>query len=1235
MSRPYLSLEQIYNECGTIAKSKRAFNHWLGYKARQNISPRPVVVGQVEVHFVSFSVNPPYHYQVVNGRQTRLDLTPMEARRSMTTYAGDAYVNVVVVLPGGERVKIDDVCIGRIPIMLHSDYCHLKGLSPEQLRELGEDPSDPGGYFIVNGQEKNIIHQEYLRINAPLVIPIKERPQVRLTIRTKYGTSVFEIGLSKKNGAIKAYFCKLDKTDRKSRRAKINVIRVFRLLNNMEVPEIMEMVGRYIPEEIRQPCLDQLTPSVSQVYLSKELNNDLAVLARHVPGYAGRLTQDIAKRLIEDDMFPHIMEEPPLDGETAIEHEQRRTLKQLETLASMVATMCEFRAGYRGYDNRNSWSNKRSEGPARMLEKLLRSTWRSTMSALEENLKQRHTMGAAASFVTDNEQLLASTTLAIQTILGDGTITNDLQSSLATGKWSGRGAKVDYNISATMEAMNQNNGISNRISIGLSVSSTDRNMEPREVDPAGLGFICPVFSTDDRNIGLSKRHALSSSPSLYIEADAIRPALVILVREGLLYANEAEARAAGITKPTYLMFNGELEGACDGPATRARLVEMRRTQLLEAEASVVLTGYWLYLDISCSRLVRPLYVVDVESQRLVADLLVEQGVLDPDASYTVADLMQHGAVEMLSAWEQEQPSCMLAVRDEDLEARFTRMDDLANELESAEPGTQYHLSLTQELQRLIANPYTHMELDPVCILDPISATIPYANHNQGPRNTYQRKMAEQALSEPHAARRYRFDGTLKTLSMPQAPLIYTRMDRILGNLTHGLGHNVPLAFQSATETMEDAYKFNKGAIDRGMGRAILYHTYTRLIVAAEGETIEFPKIAVHDNAGRYRALDTKTGLPIIGAAVGNRDAILGKTILTPSGAKVNASVYMKPFEQGVIDNVKVAEREKSLVVIVKIRVSHRPECGDKLTPRCAQKGTIGNSLPEQLMPRTADGVIPVVIINSHSMPSRMTGSLPLEMYLGKAAAFSGQAEYADAFLPRNVAEAHRVLVARGYDRPDEVSGRELLYNPLTGEVIPNAVMMGMVTISFLRHLVRNKIQARFRGRFNSKTRQSPKGRAVNGGLRFGEMERDSLVSHGAAGMIYDRLLAAANPYEAAFCLECGAFAVNSLMEGEDYRPCSLCGSSNFGRTEIPYAYKYLMNVSAGMGNYLRPGFKPVARDEGVPAAYEFVEGEEELSDQEAELSDGDLDFDQYNLAELDLGGDAGGETDYGDAGPGW
>jgi DNA-directed RNA polymerase II subunit RPB2 len=395
--------------------------------------------------------------------------------------------------------------------------------------------------------------------------------------------------------------------------------------------------------------------------------------------------------------------------------------------------------------------------------------------------------------------------------------------------------------------------------------------------------------------------------------------------------------------------------------------------------------------------------------------------------------------------------------------------------------------------------YTHFELHPSLINGLCAALIPYPDHNQSPRNTYQSAMGKQAVGIPGLNFPMRMDAISHILLTPQKPLVTTRMDEILHTSEAPTGVNAIVCIMCWTGfNQEDSLIINREALQRGLFRTIKFQTHKdeERTNGADAEKFENPQLdqsCVGMRVGCYDKLQTN-GLPTVGTCLNTGDAIIGKTITTTEigeGArraiKRDRSVMLKHAENTYVDAVmKSRNRDGTLLVKVRTRTTRVPVVGDKLSSRHGQKGVIGIVLDACDMPFTEEGVVPDIIVNPHAIPSRMTIGQLMEGLMGKLCAVSGCQGDATPFRGVSIDEISRELSKHGLD----ALGNEVMHNGMTGDRLPAKIFIGPTYYQRLKHMVHDKQHSRARGPVQILTRQPVEGRAREGGLRFGEMERD-------------------------------------------------------------------------------------------------------------------------------------------------
>ena len=462
--------------------------------------------------------------------------------------------------------------------------------------------------------------------------------------------------------------------------------------------------------------------------------------------------------------------------------------------------------------------------------------------------------------------------------------------------------------------------------------------------------------------------------------------------------------------------------------------------------------------------------------------------------------------------------------------------------------------------------FTHCEIHPSTIFGVVASCIPYPDHNQSPRNTYQCAQAKQAMGVYATNFNERMDKTAYVLSYPTRPLVDTRVMNIIKLHENPSGCNINVAIMTHTGyNQEDSLLVNKGSIDRGLLQITISHTEKdedKQKINGDEEIRCKPDPAKTKGMkfGNYNKVNSK-GLVPENTLIENRDIIISK--ITPIKENRNDHTKVIKYEDGSRQYKTVEETyiDKNYIdrngdgysfAKVRLRSLRKPVIGDKFSSRHGQKGTVGNIIPEEDMPFTKDGIRPDIIINPHAIPSRMTIGQLKETLLGKVLVELGLFGDGTSFGELTVDEISKKLLELGY----EARGNELMYNGLTGEQIECDIFMGPVFYQRLKHMVNDKQHSRSIGPMVNLTRQPAEGRSRDGGLRFGEMEKDAMVSHGASKFTRGRMYDASDKYQVYVCKKCGLIA--SYNDELHIHCCRTCNNRvDFAYVEIPYACKLL------------------------------------------------------------------------------
>ncbi|KAL2253204.1 UNVERIFIED_CONTAM: DNA-directed RNA polymerase II subunit RPB2 [Sesamum indicum] len=728
------------------------------------------------------------------------------------------------------------------------------------------------------------------------------------------------------------------------------------------------------------------------------------------------------------------------------------------------------------------------------------------------------------------------------------TITSGLKYSLATGNWGQANvAGTRAGVSQVLNRLTYASTLSHLRRLNSPIGREGKLAKPRQLHNSQWGMMCPAETPEGQAFGLVKNLALM----VYITVgSAAYPILEFLEEWGT--ENFEEISPAVIPQATKIFVNGCWVGIHRNPDMLvSTLRRLRRRVDVNTEVGVVrdirLKELRIYTDYGrCSR---PLFIV--EKQRLLIkkkDIQALQQRIcreSPDDGGW-HDLVSKGFIEYIDTEEEETTMISMTINDL-VSARLN-------------PSEAY------------SDTYTHCEVHPSLILGVCASIIPFPDHNQSPRNTYQSAMGKQAMGIYVTTTN--FDTLAYVLYYPQKPLVTIRaMEHLhFRQLPAGINAIVAIACYSGYN-QEDSVIMNQSSIDRGFFRSLFFRSYSdeeKKIRTLVKEDFGRPDRAntMGMGHGSYDKLDDD-GLAPPGTRVSGEDVIIGKTTpISPDDAQGPAARYTKcdhstslrHSETGIVDQVLLITNADGLrFVKVRMRSVRIPQIGDKFSSRHGQKGTVGMTYTQEDMPWTQEGITPDIIVNPHAIPSRMAIGQLIECVMGKVAAHTEKEGDATPFTDVTVDNISKALHKCGY----QMRGFETMYNGHTGRRLTAMIFLGPTYYQRLNHMVDDKIHSRGRGPVQILTRQPAEGRSRDGGLRFGEMERDCMIAHGATHFLKERLFDQSDAYRIHVCEQCGLIAIANLKKNSfECRGCK--NKTDIIQVHIPYAFKLLFQELMAM-----------------------------------------------------------------------
>ena len=1092
---------------------------------------------QIVINFDNLALYRPEIHE--NNGATKL-MFPNDARLRNFTYNSNMTLdlNISYIICKGQNMEIEEkrnvklpkIQFGKMPIMLKSCICILNQYNFLNNENLEECKMDPGGYFIINGSEKTCLGQEKAADNKIYVFKNKENSkwcysaemrcvpywkvispkQIYMMISSKpeqYGYSIF-VNIPKLKKPIplfilfRALGVKTDKDICKYILLNINNDKSKKMMNFLK--GCIYSTHDYIDFDI---CIQYIKNSV--IYTPINMTKD--------EGEKKKI--DFTNDILNNDLFPNC----------------KTKKEKICLLGLMTNHIISCFLGFRKPDDRDSYENKRIELTGCLLNNLFRNYFNKVVKDIQKQVIREINNGSWKSS-EDYTNIINLTN--VYKIVKSSTIENGIKRALSTGDFGIKQLNSNkVGVAQVLNRLTYASTLSHLRRINTPIDKSGKLVEPRKLHNSTWGFLCPAETPEGQSVGVVKNLAYMTCISDYSDSNCIYDYII----DDIYDINDEEKELNFYDNKVKVILNGRWLGVAKDPINLYNSLKDKKYKgFIHIYTSITfnINEKTIYIYNDAGRLVRPVFKIK-NNKRLINKDIISR-IKNKELIWNdllLCNKIEESVIEYIDS--EEQKYSMISMN-------IDKMDP------------QYN--------------YTHCEIHPSTIFGVLASCIPYPEHNQSPRNTYQCAMGKQAIGVYVSNFHKRMDKTAYILNYPMRPLVETRIMNMLKLNNMSSGNQVIVAIMTHSGfNQEDSILFNKGSIDRGLFHAMIYHTEKDEDKKINGdeEIRTKPNKAITKGIkfGNYDKLNEHGVIPE-NTLIEDKDIIMAKIITIKNNKNDNNktikyedhSKSYKTHEECYVDKNYINRNGDGYTFCkVRIRAHRKPNIGDKFSSRHGQKGTIGHIINEEDMPFTKDGIKPDLIINPHAIPSRMTIAQLKETLLGKVLLELGLFGDGTSFGNLNVKTICKQLQKHNY----ESNGNEILYDGKSGEQIETSIFIGPAFYQRLKHMVADKQHSRNIGPMVNLTRQPAEGRSRDGGLRFGEMERDATISHGAAYFTKERVYDVSDKYSVNICNNCGVIV--PFNQEQKIHCCNICENrTNFSFVKIPYSCKLLFQELISM-----------------------------------------------------------------------
>ena len=1052
-------------------------------------------------------------------RRTRkkrdLELTPSET----ALFREQTEKSMVAPNIQKQTITLEKIYLGKFPIMVQSNYCVLSGLPREIRHTMGECKNDVGGYFIIDGKEKTVVSQEkfgdnmlYIRdVNDDKYLYSAEIRSVSENVAKPIRTLSVKIVAPSPSYTFNNIVVNIPNV-----RKPVPLCIVFRALGILSDKEIITMC--LLDLEKYEGMVDLFIPSVHDAGAIFTQANALKYIATLTKGK----TVANALEILADYFLPHI-------GEVNFK-------EKAYYLGYIVFRLLNVAQGLEPPTDRDNFKFKRIELVGSLMNDLFREYF---------TIQQRQIQLAFESKLYYNQNIYENNLkLLIEQNYKDVFRERAVEAGFKKafkGSWGSQTHTKRVGIVQDLNRLSHNSMMSHLRKTNLPLDASVKLIGPRVLHSTQWGLFDPIDTPDGGNIGIHKHLAITA----YVTQGYSREPMVQWLREKVDMKTLGECSPAILATMTKVIVNGYWAGAITNHVEAVEKIRLfRRNALIPIYTSATfdVRQNVMFVQTDAGRICRPIFYRDPETGNMSfeADAIkkhLKSGEFTWSQLTTGFNRKKDKAFDPTKNQMYELPELYEGIDAESNPAklkRFLEEKAILDYIDTNETEDALIALNADELAKDTQKKHTHLEIHESLIFGMMCNLINFPENNPATRNSFSCGQSKQACSLYSTNYQVRMDKTAVVLTYGQTPLVKTRYLEHINHEGNPYGENTIVAIMCYTGyNVEDAVLINEGSLKRGLFQTTYYSTYEtheEKTKTADGQTeklftnIENQRDIVGTKPGYdYSKLD-QYGLIRENTPIDEKTVLIGLTTSSGSGSKTDASKTPKKGQLGTVDKTFITDGEEGTrIAKVRVREIRIPNIGDKMASRAGQKGTVGLVVPEEDMPFTKDGLRPDIIVNPHAIPTRMTIGQLVECITGKAAALYGGYGDCTAFQNRGSKTGvfGDMLVEEGYHS----SGNEILYNGMTGQQIDAEVFIGPNYYMRLKHMVKDKINYRALGPRTALTRQPVSGRANDGGLRIGEMERDAIIGHGATDFLRESMMERGDKYYMAVCNKTGMLAI--------------------------------------------------------------------------------------------------------------